>query len=499
MKRYIAKGLSAYLQEFHSVWHMPGHKRKKVADGEQGVSSIDAILDAVHEMDVTEVPGLDDLHDPTEMILESEKELARVYKTLASYYLVNGATSGILAALHGCMSRGDSVIVASNCHKSVHNTIELLGLKPIYVIPEELNIESESVKKGENDKKKSQKENELSSKMILTSATSPDAIESVCRDNPDAKAVILTSPTYEGVISDIGRISEIVHTFKMKLIVDEAHGAHLPFMRYTDDTQSKSLSAIYNGADVVIQSLHKTLPSMTQTAILHVMDEELNDSVKKYLSVFMSSSPSYVMLCDMERAVDIAERKNYDKYLDTLYGAKDSLKKLKNFTLLDDSALPEDKDFELDPTRLVIGAGKPLTGAGLEKLLSDEFGIVCEMSGINYVVLISTFADTEEDFRLLCETFKKIDDNYDFYINKLKDIEKKTNQVYTFYPNYEDNEYIAEMTDILDRLEGAAAKDNIYVYPPGIYLVRKGEIYTKEKLDLLRNYVAAGKRLHGEL
>ena len=494
MKRYIAEGLTRYLGEFHSVWHMPGHKRKavdysgdfealkQVFDGEKdALKRLDLTLDMLHELDVTEVPGLDDLHNPMEMILESEKELARVYDTLASYYLVNGSTGGIFAAISACVSHKDKIIVASNCHKSVHNIIELLELEAVYVSLKGLEIVDESIKKA-------------------------------CDDNTDAKAVIITSPTYEGVISDIDRISRIVHEAGMKLIVDEAHGAHLPFI-----CSLKKYSAIYNGADVIIQSLHKTMSSMTQTALLHVMDEELNLNIKKYLSVFMSSSPSYIMLLDMERAVYMAQNKDYEKYLSRLYLTRDRLNKFNNITLLDNredfdkinrnniskkTEITKDKytnSFIIDPTRIVLYAKEPIKGAGLYKLLSDEYGIVCEMSGLDYVVLISTYFDTDEDFDYLYNSLKNLDDNYDLYIKKIKDIEKESNQVYTFNANFKDKAYIEKTVDILKDLEGTVAKDNIYVYPPGIYIVKKGEIYTKESIDVLISHVRQGRQLRGEL
>ena len=469
MRRYIANGLCEYLKEFHGVWHMPGHKRKNGdflrSKGENpNLSMIDTVLDNLHNIDVTEVPGLDDLHNPMGIIYESEKELASVYGTFASYYLVNGSTGGILAAVASCVSQKGKIIVADNCHKSVHNIACLLKLDACYVKSEAL---------FEN---------------------AGEAIKTICNDNPEAKAVVVTSPTYEGVFLDINIISEIVHNAGMKLIVDEAHGAHLPFIK-----SLKKYSAIYNGADVVIQSLHKTLPSMTQTAILHVMDENLDADIRRYLSVFMSSSPSYIMLCDMERAIDIAQNYNYEAYMTKLMATRKKLLELKNITLKEVRKNFDMEKLNSDPTRLVLSAKAPITGAGFEKLLSDEYGIVCEMSGIDYVVLISTFFDSDEDFDYLYNSLKKIDDNYDNYIKKIKDIENETDQVYTFNANCSDKAYIKEMIGTLNALEGEAAKDNIYVYPPGIYIVKKGEVYTRKKLDELILHVRQGRQLLGEL
>lgn len=476
MKRYIAYGLSKYLKENHSVWHMPGHKRKAF-DDLSDINELDSIVDMLHKMDVTEVPGLDDLHNPQEMIKESMKELAKVYGTFASYYLVNGSTCGIMAAIAACAAPKEKIIVASNCHKSVNNTVNLLGLEAVYIKPVCLNIPS--IK--EEDYK-------------LTGPVDVENLKETCRLNPDARAVVITSPTYEGIISDIKSISEVVHSFGIRLIVDEAHGAHLPFL---------GNSAIDYGADLVVQSLHKTLSSMTQTAILHVKDKKINPKVQKMLSVFMSSSPSYVMLYDMERAVESACNRDFSIYIERLKDFRDKCKGLKNLTLTDKNIVynyeKSGKKFSLDETRIVLFVKSPITGAMLFKLLADEFNIVPEMSGLNHVVFISTYADNREDFDYLYEALKKIDDNFDYYMKKIKDIENLTNQVYTFNTNYSKKEYIDETIERISGLEGAAAKDNIYVYPPGIYIVRKDEIYTKDKIDELILHVKQGRQLHGDI
>ncbi|MBQ9608362.1 MAG: aminotransferase class I/II-fold pyridoxal phosphate-dependent enzyme [Lachnospiraceae bacterium] len=486
MRRYIAEGLYEYICEYHSVWHMPGHKRKKFSDDRSSLDMVymDDLLDHIYTIDVTEVQGTDDLHNPTEMIKSSEEELAKVYRTFASYYLVNGSTGGIMAAVSACCKAKDKIIIADNCHKSVHNIAKLLGLEIIYI--------------------------PFSDSDYLQSV-SVDEVKNICARNPDAKAIVITSPTYEGIVSDIKSISEIAKAYDMKLIADEAHGALLPFI--AEQGEHKDIikfpqSSIYLGADIVIESLHKTLPSMTQTAILHVQNETMDKDIRKYLSVFMSSSPSYVMLCSMERAVAVASGWDYTTYIRELKDFRDKFKfEIKHFSLLDKDC--SDKIFAYDSTRLVIRADKiedvkadkdengnltiegSLTGAALESILSDRYGIVCEMSGEDYVVLISTMVDERKDLEYLYNSIKEIDENFDSIISDRKSIMSDS--------ACHNGEYIKTTIRILDTLEGTIAKDNIYVYPPGIYLVKKGESYTEEKLDILRRYVRSGKQLHGEL
>ncbi len=489
MKRYIAEGLSKYINKYHSVWHMPGHKRKPAypdyiydEDNNRDIQRIDDIIDRLHSFDVTEVFGLDDLHNPHEMIKASNEELAKVYKTFASYYLINGSTCGIMAAISACVLPGEKIIVAENCHKSVHNIIELLGLSAVFAKPEKVVVSNLDFKGKETCEYK------------ISGGILPESLKQLCEENKDAKAVVITSPTYEGIISDIKEIGKITHDYGMKLIVDEAHGAHLPFMY----KEGEDMSAVYRGADVIIQSLHKTLPSMTQTAVLHVMDESINREVKRKLSIFMSSSPSYVMLYDMERAVDTADRTDYSDYKIILSDFRTGCAGFKNLTLSDRKNIKTDTKYYYDPTRLVFFTDNRISGAGLERLLFEEFDIVCEMSGPDYIVLISTFFDKKEDFDYLYESLKKLDDNFEDYLKKIREIEKKSGQVYAFDTNFSDNDYIEEMIKELKGLEGTAAKDNIYVYPPGIYILKKGELFTKEKTKELITYVSMGKQLRGD-
>lgn len=288
MRRYINETISEYLSDSKKVWHMPGHKRK----------------DAVFGRDLTEVPGMDDLHHPEGMIKLSMEEAAKVYDSYKTYYLVNGSTCGNMAALFACVKSGGprkAVIVARNCHKSVFNTLQLLDVKPVYVYPErsaEVSIDGR-----------------ISAGDIRRAILSNSNLEISC--------CIITSPTYEGVISDIRSISEVLHSYGIRLIVDEAHGAHFPFYRNTEGAAERPVSALYLGADIVIQSLHKTLPCYTQTAVLHIAKEAYSqpvgdnsaneaESVERYLRIFQTSSPSYIFLQAMEECIARCDENRYE-------------------------------------------------------------------------------------------------------------------------------------------------------------------------------------------
>ncbi len=461
MERYIHNKIEEYIAEGFSPWHMPGHKRREE-------------LNPAFRRDFTEVKGLDDYHHPEEMIKASMEAAARVYDTYKSYYLINGSTSGILAAMHAAVSerrnnpvykerdKEKAIIIARNCHKSVFNAMLLLGIKPIYIYPDYL-----------FDGR-------------IYGGVRAYSIEEAIAKNPmyEIVAAVVTSPTYEGIISDIEGVSRVCHDNNIRLIVDEAHGAHLPFC----DKLGKS--ALYLGADIVIQSLHKTLKALTQTAIVHVADkrftgrdnEKLDIELRKYLSVFQSSSPSYVLMEGIEECIAYTDenRRMYDSYLERLDDFIRRVEGLKNIHLLktcDDEVLIKDK------SRLVFFLDKITGEKALESLYEKKLAI--EMAGPDYIVLISTPMDEERDFDLLHEKLKELD----YEISGTSVIDNKRNEVDITVETEKGSVNILAA-------EGLRIKNYIYVYPPGIPIVAPYEVITKEMINEIRINYLAGKSIH---
>ena len=465
MKRYICEGLAEYLSKDRKPWHMPGHKRKNCINEFDEEAGID--LAAFLKCDVTEVSGTDDLHHPEDMILKSQQQLAEIYYSYASYYMVNGSTGGILSAIGGVAERGkaagkNKIIIARNCHKSVYNGIKLFGLEPIYVEPKYVELED-------------------SYKSYIYGEITPQQIESLVEQHQDICAVVITSPTYEGVVSDVAGIKKVLKPCGISLIVDEAHGAHLPFM---DGEDQLPKSAVKQGGDIVVQSLHKTLPALTQTAVLHVNNEKLCEGVQKYLSVFMSSSPSYPMLCSMEQAVigswEKKQQVGYKKYLSTLRGFRENISKLKNIKLFE-GLKSSSGLYAYDETRIVLYGN--WSGEFLGERLRKLGNIEIEMSGVNYVVLISTYVDGVEDFAHLERTVKLLDEELDSQENYVGEMQE-----------------VAETTfseEQLFSLVGKVAAANIYVYPPGSYIVAAGEEITEEAVEKIKELKVSGKRIVG--
>lgn len=449
-KTYIADGLKEYLAAEHAVWHMPGHKRKQVFDA--------GWTEDVMAYDVTEVPGTDDLYLPEGFIRQSLMQLRDIYGTCGSYYIVNGATGGIFSAIYACTSRSDTVIVARNCHKSVYNAVRVLGLTPVYAHPVRVKF-GQAVSSGEID-----------------GVVDAEEIERLCIAYPQAAAIVITSPTYEGIVSDIAAISRIAKRYNKYLIVDEAHGAHLPFLR-------PELSAISMGADIVVQSLHKTLPALTQTALLHVCTEELCKAAEQGIAMFLSSSPSYILMMSMEQAVCFAAEQDSSVYIQALRRFRRRCRELSYIGILDAETVKASGAYGYDETRLVFYA--ELSGPQLLEELEKAGGITCEMAGEKHVVLISTMVDTEKDFERLYEALCMVD-------TKLAD------ETHTDNSSLDAALKTRELEEKYWRaLIGTKAREPIYVYPPGSYIVEAGEFITEEAVEKILLYRAAGLRIRG--
>ncbi len=463
MEQPILSGLTAYNTEGCYPWHMPGHKRR--------LNTIfPDIVENPFSIDVTEVGDLDEFHDPHGIISEAMNRAAEVYGSHKSYYLVNGSTCGIMAALSAVCRPGDKLIVARNCHKSVYNAIRLLQLRPIYIMPE------------------------WNEELGMFGGVSPEQVRKMVKQYTDAKCVMLVSPTYEGVVSDVEKIAKIVHKAGVPLIVDEAHGAHFEFMSNVNETISttnyKNIPnpAIRLGADIVIESLHKTLPAMTQCAILHEKSNIVDtERLEEYLSIYQSTSPSYVFLATTEACI---EKMNYERdglfiiYKELLSEYRKRFAQLSHIHLVEESDFKKQSACGYDDGKLVFfvkdcgyerdGEIIAMTGTKLGTILQEEYGQMMEMAAGNYVIAMTSVADSKEAFESLYLAMESID-------AQLTDVEQSADTIlYKTLPEHKMN--IAEarehkrvdipFEDAIGKISGSY----IYVYPPGIPIVTPGEV-----------------------
>jgi arginine decarboxylase len=365
--------LISYNEEDYYPMHMPGHKRntKLMHMGNPYV------------IDITEIEGFDNLHQAEGILKQLSDRLSRLYGAERSFPLINGSTAGILAGISAATVRGDRVLVARNSHKSVYHAIALMGLRPIYSYPHQ--IEQIPVNGG-----------------ILASE-----IEEALINYKDIKLVVITSPTYEGVVSDIKAIADVVHRYGGLLLVDEAHGAHFGFHH------GFPKSAVCLGADLVIQSLHKTLPAFTQTAVLHSNQLELNHRLEQYLSIYQTSSPSYLLMAGMDRLVSLLEdsgKELFDAYYEKLKEFYGTLSALKKLIFMNKDLVGHNGIYDLDPSKVTISVrDTQLTGHQLHEILREKYHLVMEMEASDYVLGMTSICDTKEGFDRLANALLAID------------------------------------------------------------------------------------------
>lgn len=370
----LYKQLISYTNQDYYPMHMPGHKRNT------GLLQ----MDNPYGIDITEIEGFDNLHQPEEVLKSLSERLACLYGAIKSYPLVNGSTAGLLAGISAATRQGDSIVIARNSHKSVYHAAMLRGLKPVYCYPQKVD------------------------QLPIHGGILPEQMEELLIKHPEIRLVVITSPTYEGIVSDIKAIAEIIHRHKALLLVDEAHGAHFGFHN------AFPKSAVTQGADLVIQSLHKTLPAMTQSAVLHCNREELNNKLQKYLAVYQSSSPSYVLMAGIDRCIDLLEKRGdelFERYTELLQEFYASIGGLKCLKVVEPARVGKNAIFDIDQSKVTIMLqGSGLTGHQLQVILREEYHIELEMAAREYVLGMTSIADTREGLVRLTRALQEIDD-----------------------------------------------------------------------------------------
>ena len=427
--------------------HMPGHKR------------IRSDFPDVYDIDITEIEGYDNLHRPEGIIKQLEDETAKLYGADEAYLSVGGSTDMILTAIFAATKQGDKVLIARNSHKSVYHAAILRDLDVTYVYPEILDFG-------------------------IPGEIKPEQISEILSSENDIKACILTSPTYEGVISDIEKISDICHSHGVSLIVDAAHGAHLGFGDF-------SKNPISLGADAVIVSLHKTLPSLTQTASLLRNKDSLISAelIRKYFDYFETSSPSYVLMAGIDRCVSFLQEKGkaaFEDYEIRLGILRREIEKIPQITLFKPDC------FDYDPSKLVLHL-KGRSGMELADILRRG-KIEPEMSSLDYCLAMTSVMDTDEGFERLNEVLKNSTPG--------ENSKKSAAGLYSITPEKRYDIGIAEKSEIFfkerNELIGEVSGATVTVYPPGIPLIVPGEVFTEEVSESLEAAETSGLTIDGD-
>ena len=398
--------------------------------------------------DLSEINDLDNLAAPDEDILESMKHSAELIGVKDLFYLINGSSSGILDAMLSTLKENDKVLISRNCHKSVLNGLILTGANPIWILPE------------------------IDKEWGIFQPVSPQKTEEILDENIDVKAVIITSPTYEGISSDVKAIAEICHKKNVILIVDEAHGALKTFA-----PEIFGQNAVKSGADIAVQSLHKTCGAPNPCAILQSNGKISSEKIQNALNLINTTSPSYPMIAAIEGTINFLFSKN----------GQEKIKKL----ISDITQLKQAFEANLkiyfhnsnDPTKIVVKI-KGISGFDLSDILFDEFNIEDELTNSSASILLTGIGTTKHKLKLLEKALKTI---------LSPDYENKNS--HPFLPLEAGKAemsprtaYFAEKEQIeTDKALGHICGEIIAEYPPGIPLLIPGEKIGQKQIDYLKD------------
>jgi len=464
----LYKELIEYSKTDYYPFHMPGHKRN--------MKEFDHC--EMYQMDITEIDGFDNLHDARGIILEAEKRAATLYQSQKTYFLINGSTCGILAAVHMAVKPGGKILLSRNSHKAAYHAVFLRGLQVEYLYP------------GWN------------SEFDIQTGIKARDVEEALSLHPDIEAVFITSPTFDGVVSDVEEIARIAHNHQVPLIVDEAHGAH--FGLYNNEPESKRipLNSIEKGADLVIHSLHKTLPSLTQTALLHVNGNLMKpEQAEKYLGIFETSSPSYLLMASMDRCMDIIEKKGRKLFQDYLEHIQIFMKKVGSLKYIQVAIVAPTEDGtvkDMDPGKFIISVKKTsFSGQQFYDILRIKYHLQLEMAATSYVLAIITIMDKETGFNRLAEALIEEDQLLSGYQEKSFGMQGAMMPPKTAYYTITEADGMKCLEILLKDSIGEVSGEWVSIYPPGIPFLVPGEIIDEATVKEIEKAVILSLPLQG--
>lgn len=456
----MTKSTLEFLQEHASKksvsFHMPGHKGSWL----YRKYGYETFLDQFMDCDITEIPGADNLFQSESILARTQNTYAELYGVEHSYMLINGTSGGIIAGILASVEPGGTLIMARNCHKSVFNALTLGNIQPAYIYPQ------------------------LIEEYGISGAVLPQEVERAIAENPEASAVILPSPNYYGVCSDIRAIAEVVHRHGKVLIVDQAHGAHLKWLKGPECAESA-------GADIVINSIHKTMASYTQSAVLNFNSQRVDRYVlEDKLQAIQSTSPSYLLMASLDINADLVKNHGtelmaaWNENLDYIYeaiGQVDGLRVMKNLSNLDRSKI------NLDTSAWGI------TASDLEERLMER-GIFSELTTGNILMLMTGIGNRKQDFEKL--------------VQALKEIRAELGELPLYAPAKDNAGKLPEKRELatvpqkkervsIDEAAGRVCASSIIPYPPGIPLICPGEVLEEEDLHYIKELRQRGEKVIG--
>ena len=459
----IFTALKQYIDDGVLPFHVPGHKQGRALPEFKAY-----VGERVLAMDLTCVPGLDNICNPHDVIREAEALTAAAYGADYAAFLVNGTTSGIQAMILAVCQPGDKIIIPRNAHRSALGGLVLSGAQPVYI------------------------EAGINHDYGISMGITPEQVERALKEHPDAKAVFVISPNYYGTVPALREIAAVAHHYGVPVLVDEAHGAHLPFH------PALPASAMAAGADLAAVSAHKLAGSMTQSSFLLLQGPRLDPRhVKAALNLSQTTSPSYILLASLDVArkqMALQGRELLQRTLEVAGWMRRQLAQVEGLSIMGDEVAALPGCMALDPTKITVNVqGLGLSGYEMEAILRREYRIQVELSDLYNVLLLVSIGDDWETGAQAVAAFKDIA------------AKRAHKNVVRFCPPLPAIPPMAVLPRAafysqvrsleLEDAEGEISAEAITAYPPGIPLICPGEIVTREVI----NYVNLLKKEKADL
>ena len=458
---------------FHTPGHIQGHG--------MDLAFREFIGENICAIDLTPMPGIDDLLQPTEAIKEAQALAAEAYGADHSFFLINGSTSGNQCMMMAAVNPGDKIAVPRNSHKSMLGGLIMSGARPIYMHPE------------------------VDRELRMDHCVTPETITQTLAEHPDLVAVYLVSPTYYGVAADIAAIERIVHDAGKLLLVDEAWGPHFHFH------PELPLSATAAGADLSINSTHKMLSSFSQCAMLHHIGERVGlDRLQSVLKMFLSTSPNLPMVASL----DVARKQMATEGLSLLSRTielaretRDRLNRIPGIYCFGEELRGRNGIFALDPTKITVTVkGLGYTGYEASAILRRRYNIQVELADLFNVVALVTIGTRRDAAERLIYAFEELarDDRPIDMFAPSGVLEQRLKRGTFHLPAIPPmrmlprDAFLAETEFVKFReSKGRICAETLTPYPPGIPVIAPGEEITDEIIDYLRLELKAGVRIQG--
>ncbi|MEH1812416.1 MAG: aminotransferase class I/II-fold pyridoxal phosphate-dependent enzyme [Nostoc sp.] len=468
----LLDALKANAARPHAPFYTPGHKLG------EGISQplADLLGKAVFRTDLTELADLDNLFAPQGVIQEAQKLAAEAFGALQTWFLVNGSTCGIEAAILATCGTGDKIILPRNVHSSAIAGLILSGAIPIFLNPEYNPV------------------------LDIAHSITPNAVQSALQQHPDTKAVLIVYPTYYGVCGDLSAIANITHQYNIPLIVDEAHGAHFAFH---PELPTPALDA---GADLTVQSTHKVLGAMTQASMLHVRGNRIDcDRISKALQLVQSTSPSYLLLASLDAArqqMAMHGKMLMSRTLELAEEARTRISQIPGLSVLEMPQLAGSPGFvALDKTRLTVTvSGLGLTGFEADEILDEKLGVTAEFASLQHLTFIISLGNTPADIEQLVQGFTSLAKEYRRSNLTVKNqVWLNLDRTLDYALQLSPREAFFAVSEILPltQTNKRICAEIVCPYPPGIPVLMPGEVITKSVLEYLQQIQAMGGFISG--